>query len=94
MAHPPAPDRVGAGQGLDPRAASACPGGAPRAAGLGPAIVRAVVSGHGGDVTVAGGPGRTVFTVRLPHATVADPDPDDWVPALDAAPVPAGRPAS
>lgn len=34
--------------------------------GLGLAIVRAVVLAHGGEVTVASAPGRTVFTVRLP----------------------------
>ncbi|MFE4514981.1 sensor histidine kinase [Kitasatospora sp. NPDC056783] len=34
--------------------------------GLGLAIVRAVVRAHGGTVTVASRPGRTVFTVRLP----------------------------
>jgi two-component system OmpR family sensor kinase len=37
--------------------------------GLGLAIVHAVVVAHGGSVEVAGEPGRTVFTVRLPHAT-------------------------
>jgi two-component system, OmpR family, sensor kinase len=37
--------------------------------GLGLAIVHAVVTAHGGQVTVDSGPGRTVFTVRLPHAT-------------------------
>ncbi|MFC8268235.1 sensor histidine kinase [Streptomyces cinereoruber] len=34
--------------------------------GLGLAIVRAVVLAHGGEVTVASAPGRTVFAVRLP----------------------------
>jgi two-component system OmpR family sensor kinase len=37
--------------------------------GLGLAIVHAVVAAHGGRVEVASGPGRTVFTVRLPDAT-------------------------
>jgi two-component system OmpR family sensor kinase len=37
--------------------------------GLGLAIVHAVVSAHGGQVAMASEPGRTVFTVRLPHAT-------------------------
>jgi two-component system OmpR family sensor kinase len=37
--------------------------------GLGLAIVHAVVAAHGGRVEVASEPGRTVFTVRLPHAT-------------------------
>ncbi|MEU3744808.1 MULTISPECIES: sensor histidine kinase [Streptomyces] len=36
--------------------------------GLGLAIVRAVVLAHEGDVTVESASGRTVFTVRLPHA--------------------------
>ena len=45
--------------------------------GLGLAIVQAVVTGHGGTVTVTSAPGRTVFTVRLPNATVAEPDPCD-----------------
>lgn len=36
-------------------------------AGLGLAIVRAVAEGHGGDVTVTGGPGRgSTFTIRIP----------------------------
>jgi two-component system, OmpR family, sensor kinase len=39
--------------------------------GLGLAIVHAVVSAHGGRVEVAGEPGRTAFTVRLPHASQA-----------------------
>jgi two-component system OmpR family sensor kinase len=50
--------------------------------GLGLAIVRAVVTGHGGTVTVDSGPGRTALTVRLPHAAVAQPDLD---PDLDDA---------
>ncbi|MFE6227511.1 sensor histidine kinase [Streptomyces sp. NPDC057854] len=37
--------------------------------GLGLAIVRAVVTAHGGDVTVTSVPGRTVFAVTLPAAT-------------------------
>jgi len=36
--------------------------------GLGLAIVKAVVTAHGGTVSVAGRPGSTVFTVRLPAA--------------------------
>ncbi|MFD6080050.1 sensor histidine kinase [Streptomyces hydrogenans] len=36
--------------------------------GLGLAIVRAVVTAHGGEVTVASVPGRTVFSVTLPAA--------------------------
>ncbi|HEX4401060.1 MAG TPA: HAMP domain-containing sensor histidine kinase [Galbitalea sp.] len=34
--------------------------------GLGLAIVRAVVDAHGGEVTAASEPGKTVFTVQLP----------------------------
>jgi two-component system OmpR family sensor kinase len=45
--------------------------------GLGLAIVQAVVSAHGGTVGVASRPGRTVVTVRLPHARVEQPDADD-----------------
>ncbi|MEV1146025.1 HAMP domain-containing sensor histidine kinase [Micromonospora sp. NPDC049799] len=37
--------------------------------GLGLAIVAAVVEAHQGTVTVDSWPGRTVFTVRLPHPT-------------------------
>jgi two-component system OmpR family sensor kinase len=33
-----------------------------------------VVTAHGGQVEVAGEPGRTVFTIRLPHATQATGD--------------------
>ncbi|MGY1696667.1 MULTISPECIES: sensor histidine kinase [unclassified Geodermatophilus] len=51
--------------------------------GLGLAIVAAVVAGHGGTVAVGSVPGRTVFTVRLPGATVAEPDAEE-VAALSA----------
>ncbi|MGY1606646.1 MULTISPECIES: sensor histidine kinase [unclassified Geodermatophilus] len=50
--------------------------------GLGLAIVAAVVAGHGGTVAVDSVPGRTVFTVRLPGATVAEPDADEEAAAL------------
>jgi two-component system OmpR family sensor kinase len=39
--------------------------------------VHAVVIAHGGTVAVSSEPGRTVFTVRLPHATVAQHGPED-----------------
>ena len=39
--------------------------------------MQAVVTGHGGTVRVESVPGRTVVTVRLPGATVAEPDPDE-----------------
>lgn len=42
--------------------------------GLGLAIVRAVVTAHGGEVTVDSAPGRTVFTVRIPAAAHSQPD--------------------
>ncbi|MGW6393759.1 sensor histidine kinase [Streptomyces sp. NPDC055103] len=42
--------------------------------GLGLAIVRAVALAHGGEVTVASAPGRTVFTVRLPAGRDFPPD--------------------
>ncbi|MFJ6410837.1 sensor histidine kinase [Streptomyces hydrogenans] len=45
--------------------------------GLGLAIVRAVVTAHGGEVTVASVPGRTVFSVTLPAAA----QPQEPVPA-------------
>jgi signal transduction histidine kinase len=44
--------------------------------GLGLAIVHAVVSASAGTVSVSSVPGRTVFTIRLPHATVAEPAPE------------------
>ena len=49
--------------------------------GLGLAIVAAVVSAHDGTVSVTSAPGRTVFTVRLPGATLlaTDDDPEDDV---------------
>jgi hypothetical protein len=39
--------------------------------------VHAVVTAHGGTVAVSSRPGETVFTIRLPSATVAEPEPDD-----------------
>ena len=44
--------------------------------GLGLAIVQAVVGAHGGTVSLDSWPGRTAFTVRLPNACLADPEPD------------------
>lgn len=46
--------------------------------GLGLAIVRAVTAAHGGSVTVASTPGRTVFTLWLPAAAPDAPDPQLW----------------
>ncbi|WP_436837846.1 HAMP domain-containing sensor histidine kinase [Micromonospora rifamycinica] len=46
--------------------------------GLGLAIVAAVVEAHHGTVALESRPGRTVFTVRLPGATVPGP-PDSTV---------------
>ena len=43
--------------------------------GLGLAIVDAVVSAHGGSVSVASEPGRTAFTVRLPGVPAKSPVP-------------------
>ncbi|HEV7212726.1 MAG TPA: HAMP domain-containing sensor histidine kinase [Blastococcus sp.] len=44
--------------------------------GLGLAIVHAVVTAHGGTVAVSSVPGRTIFVVRLPHATVTESPAD------------------
>jgi two-component system, OmpR family, sensor kinase len=57
--------------------------------GLGLSIVHAVVTAHGGTVSVDSSPGRTEFTVRLPLAT--PPGPADCASAPDtrtAAPAP------
>ncbi|MEU6495263.1 HAMP domain-containing sensor histidine kinase [Streptomyces sp. NPDC049097] len=43
--------------------------------GLGLAIVQAVVTAHGGAVTVDSAPGRTVFTVHVPALTPYGPAP-------------------
>jgi two-component system OmpR family sensor kinase len=43
--------------------------------GLGLAIVDAVVSAHGGSVSVVSEPGRTVFTVRVPGPPAGEPAP-------------------
>ncbi|MFG3404283.1 sensor histidine kinase [Streptomyces sp. NPDC048142] len=48
------------------RSRGAGTGTATGSTGLGLAIVRAVVSAHGGRVAVESGPGRTVFVVELP----------------------------
>ena len=48
--------------------------------GLGLAIVHAVVTAHGGTVTVSSEPGSTTFVVRLPQAALGEataPDTDD-----------------
>jgi two-component system OmpR family sensor kinase len=64
--------------------------------GLGLAIVQAVVTGHGGTVTVSSDPGRTVFTVRLPHATAVEPDDDAdvWDDGPVGPPARAGEPVA
>jgi two-component system OmpR family sensor kinase len=49
--------------------------------GLGLAIVAAVVAAHDGTVEVASGPGRTVFTVRLPGAVLGEPETESQVEA-------------
>jgi nitrogen-specific signal transduction histidine kinase len=47
---------------------SSPPRGVGEGSGLGLDIVRRIVSGHRGDVTVHSQPGATVFTVALPAA--------------------------
>ena len=52
--------------------------------GLGLSIVSAVVSAHGGEVSVASVPGRTAFRVALPLGASAPDEPDgDAVPELE-----------
>ncbi|GAA2608366.1 HAMP domain-containing sensor histidine kinase [Streptomyces axinellae] len=60
--------------------------------GLGLAIVRAVVTAHGGEVSVTSAPGRTVFTVHLPApdspalpTSEQKPAPEGKAPAADEA---------
>lgn len=62
--------------------------------GLGLAIVQAVVTAHGGTVTVQSVPGRTVFSVRLPGPPAQgethrshgqhQPQPRPWGPGRDS----------
>ncbi|MFF4181638.1 ATP-binding protein [Streptomyces sp. NPDC001691] len=60
--------------------------------GLGLAIVQAVVTAHGGRVSLRSGPGRTVFGVHLPvllpddHTTPDPPPPDLPAPSPPLAP--------
>lgn len=61
--------------------------------GLGLAIVRAVVAAHGGAVTVASEPGRTVFAVRLPRVAPLAP-PYSHGPGPDPGPGPGLDPDS
>ncbi|MFE3829951.1 sensor histidine kinase [Streptomyces sp. NPDC059092] len=60
--------------------------------GLGLAIVQAVVTAHGGTVTVESVPGRTVFSVRLPQVP-AQTAPCPRPPAQGPAQVPPQGPA-
>jgi two-component system OmpR family sensor kinase len=52
--------------------------------GLGLAIVAAVVAAHDGTVAVRSRRGQTVFTVRLPGASLGDPEPDEDRSDVDA----------
>ncbi|MFE2033782.1 sensor histidine kinase [Streptomyces scopuliridis] len=55
--------------------------------GLGLAIVQAVVTAHGGTVTVQSVPGRTVFSVRLPGPPTQgqhEPPQRPWGPGRDS----------
>jgi len=49
--------------------------------GLGLAIVAAVVTAHHGSVSVDSRPGKTTFTVQLPHSEVAADRPTTSVAA-------------
>jgi two-component system OmpR family sensor kinase len=49
--------------------------------GLGLAIVAAVVTAHHGSVSVDSRPGKTTFTVQLPHSEVAADRPSTSVAA-------------
>lgn len=79
--HKTDPSRVAAGSG---QAGSGLSGSGLAGSGLGLSIVKAIVERHGGRIEVASVPGRTVFTVTLPHASVGDPTGDQPPSAPDA----------